>query len=599
MQLQFKDNFIGYLKFYRNIVGNHLFYYLMLTVFVGLLDGFGLAMFIPLLTFASGENPGMNNGETMGNLKFLIDGIHAVGLPLTLNVILFFLVFIFAIKGILRFLQTKYMSYIRFLFLTRVRNGLLDDLQHLSYSGFTKIDSGRIQNNLVAEVVKLYNAMTNYFSGAQTFILLTTYVALAFIANWQFAILIGIGSALTNFIFKRIYTATRAASKSVSVKGHDFNAFLIQAVVYFKYLKATNYFDNYANKLRKVIVETERLNLRMGHYSAILMGAREPLTIIIISLVIGIQVSYLGGSLGSIIVSLLFFYRALTSLTSLQTNWQTFIQNVGSMDAVSLISTEMQREAEKKGIIVYELPFEKIVTKDLGLAYDEKVILKDVNIEILKNQTVAFVGESGAGKTSLVNLLAGLIQPSYGKILIDGETDLLHYNLDEFRSKIGYITQDPVIFNDTLFNNITFWEEPNKTNLSRFYKAIEMASLTKFIQSFPKKEHTVLGDHGILVSGGQKQRISIARELYKNVDLLILDEATSSLDSETEQIIKENLENLKGKYTLIIIAHRLSTIKNADKIYFLANGTIQNSGTFENLAIQSRAFKKMVELQNL
>lgn len=170
-------------------------------------------------------------------------------------------------------------------------------------------------------------------------------------------------------------------------------------------------------------------------------------------------------------------------------------------------------------------------------------------------------------------------------------------DVNQYRSKIGYISQESVIFNDTIFNNITFWAEPTAENLRRFHEVVEMASLKEFIENQPQKEQTNLGDNGILVSGGQKQRISIARELYKDAELLILDEATSALDSETEKMIQENIEKLHGSYTMVLIAHRLSTIKEADIIYLLEDGKISASGSFYEMIDKSSRFKKMVSLQ--
>jgi subfamily B ATP-binding cassette protein MsbA len=154
-----------------------------------------------------------------------------------------------------------------------------------------------------------------------------------------------------------------------------------------------------------------------------------------------------------------------------------------------------------------------------------------------------------------------------------------------------------VIFSDTLYNNVTFWDEKTHDNLTKFHDALNKASLNHFFNQLEEKEETLLGQNGILVSGGQKQRISIARELYKNIDLLIMDEATSALDSESEKIIQENIDNLKGKITLVIVAHRLATIKNVDRIILLSNGEIVASDEFKNLVKNSPAFKRMVDLQ--
>jgi subfamily B ATP-binding cassette protein MsbA len=211
-------------------------------------------------------------------------------------------------------------------------------------------------------------------------------------------------------------------------------------------------------------------------------------------------------------------------------------------------------------------------------------------------QTYAFVGESGSGKTSLVNLLIGLMQPSQGKIIVNGD-DRRQVDLNLYRKRFGYITQEPVIFNDTIYNNVTLWAPKNDEHLGRFKRAIQMANIETFVNSLPEGMDTRLGDNGLLVSGGQKQRISIARELYKDVDILIFDEATSALDSETERLIQDNIDMLMGKFTLVIIAHRLSTIRKSDIISLMDKGRIVQSGSFDDLVLTNGQFKRMVELQ--
>jgi subfamily B ATP-binding cassette protein MsbA len=169
----------------------------------------------------------------------------------------------------------------------------------------------------------------------------------------------------------------------------------------------------------------------------------------------------------------------------------------------------------------------------------------------------------------------------------------------QYRNQFGYISQDPVIFNDTIYNNVTFWDDVNESNLIKFKSAIVKASLLDFVMDLSSKEHTKLGSSGINISGGQKQRISIARELYKNPEILIMDEATSALDSGTENIIRENIDRLKGNHTILIIAHRLSTIKNADSIFYLNKNGIVANGTYSELYESSIEFRKMVHLQEI
>ena len=227
-----------------------------------------------------------------------------------------------------------------------------------------------------------------------------------------------------------------------------------------------------------------------------------------------------------------------------------------------------------------------------------KKVIDNISLSIKEKQTIALVGESGAGKTTLANIICGLTTPDAGNLLINNQI-IKESQLNSYRSKIGYITQEAAIFNDTIFNNVTFWAKKDEASVTRFWKCIELVSLTNFIHTLDEKENTYLGNNGVLVSGGQKQRISIARELYKNIELLIMDEATSALDSETESYIKENIENLQGQYTMVIIAHRLSTIKHADCIYLIENGRIKNYGNYNELILTSKKFKKMVEIQNM
>jgi subfamily B ATP-binding cassette protein MsbA len=195
-------------------------------------------------------------------------------------------------------------------------------------------------------------------------------------------------------------------------------------------------------------------------------------------------------------------------------------------------------------------------------------------------------------------MIAGLLPCDHGEMRIDG-IDITNINVESYQKRIGYITQEPVIFNDTIFNNVTFWAPRTAENEQKCIEALQKASVHQFVSDQPLGVETQLGNNGINLSGGQKQRISIARELYKDIDILIMDEATSALDSETEKMIQENIEALKGQYTILMVAHRLSTIKNADAIVLMDNGRIKEMGNFQELIERVPRFKTMVELQEV
>jgi len=596
MKLAFKNTFRGYFLFYYSIIGNKLLVNLGLSITISFLDGLGLAMFIPLLQAVGEDGVVKNDGPDSDNLRYFTDIVQSLGFDLTISTILIFLVVVFSIKGLITFIQLNYQIKIKHLFIKKVRFTLVDSLMDLSYKGFLKLDAGKIQNTLTTEVSRLFQSMNFYFTAAQSVVMLLTYVVLAFFANYQFAFLVAVGAGLSNLVYKRIYIATKAASIDLSKKGNAFNGFLIQSIHNFKYLKSTDYFNDFSKKLKNVIVETELLNKKLGFLGAITASVREPLIIIIVALVIFIQITWMGSSLTSIILSLLLFYRSLTYLMIVQNNWQSFIQSIGSMDAVAKITVLMDEAKEEYSSQQYTGFVKSIEFDNISFSYTNHKIIDQVSISIPKNKTIAFVGESGSGKTTLANLIVSLIRPNEGKILVDG-TDINTFNLKSYRRKIGYISQEPVVFRDNIFNNITFWAERTAENERHFWEIVKLSSLEDFILSMPEKELTLLGDNGILISGGQKQRISIARELYKNAEILILDEATSALDSETERIIQDNIEKLQGSYTMVIIAHRLSTIKKADRIYLMENGQISDYGTFDELLDRSKRFKNMIALQ--
>ena len=595
--MEVKSNFIGYFKFYYKLTGRRLLVTLFLTMIVSVLDGIGLAMFMPLIQ-ATSSGTASTSASNLGSLHFITDFIQSIGFTLNITTVLGFLVLLFVLKGAFKFLQLNFLTQTKSLFLKKVRNLLISDLEALSYKGFLKLDAGRIHNTLTVEVAKLYTSMMNFFNASQNGIMLITYIALAFLANFQFAIFVAIGASLSNLLYKKIYNICKNIAHELSKQGENFTGLLVQAIHNYKYLKSTNYLNSFAKRLKTVIRDTENLNKKVGYYNAITASVKEPIIIIIVTAVILIQVNVAGGNLSSILLSLLLFYRSLNYLMSIQNDWQGFIQSSAGITSVTSILTDMKENKEVQSPGSFNGFKHHINIKDLTFSYGATAVLNNISLKIPRNKTIALVGESGSGKTTLANIISGLLQPTQGELLID-ETSLRNINLNSYRSRIGYISQEAVVFNDNFYNNITFWAERTKENDERFWKVVELASLSEFINNLPEKELTPLGDNGMLVSGGQKQRISIARELYKQADILILDEATSALDSETEKVIQYNIEKLHGSYTIIIIAHRLSTIKNADIIYLLEKGNVLEYGDFNKMVTTSNRFKRMVELQEM
>ena len=192
----------------------------------------------------------------------------------------------------------------------------------------------------------------------------------------------------------------------------------------------------------------------------------------------------------------------------------------------------------------------------------------------------AIVGQSGAGKTTLVDLMLGLYQQSEGDILLDGKS-LSQFDLNSYRQRVGYVPQDPQLFNTTVRENL-LWSAPAASE-QKIWNACSLANAEPFVRELPDQLETVLGDRGVRLSGGQRQRLALARAIIRKPDLLILDEATSSLDTESEGLIQKSIDKLSSEMTIIVIAHRLSTIRNVDHVYVLDKGTIIEEGSYRQL----------------
>jgi subfamily B ATP-binding cassette protein MsbA len=238
----------------------------------------------------------------------------------------------------------------------------------------------------------------------------------------------------------------------------------------------------------------------------------------------------------------------------------------------------------------------RIEYQNVSFKYEEDWVLKNVNLRIKAGEMVAFVGASGGGKTTLVNLLPRFYDVSSGRVAIDG-WDIRDVTVESLRTMVGIVTQQTILFNDTVKNNIAYGKIDQP--FGEIVKAAEAAYAHGFIQNLPRGYDTVIGEQGVKLSGGERQRISIARALLKNAPILILDEATSSLDSESEIEVQKALEFLMQDRTTLVIAHRLSTIRKADRIVAIANGVIVEEGTHEQLLDRDGEYRRLYLLQFL
>ncbi|MGM0498547.1 MAG: ABC transporter ATP-binding protein [Bacteroidota bacterium] len=294
------------------------------------------------------------------------------------------------------------------------------------------------------------------------------------------------------------------------------------------------------------------------------------------------------------ITYLIIFSQVIQPSKTLSNYYYNFKKGMASFERIeSILNAPITIQDKKNAKIINDLN-DSIVYDNVSFKYQQDYVLNNINLEIKKGETVAIVGQSGAGKSTLVNLLPRFYDVNSGNILID-ETPLQDIKISSFRSLIGLVSQDSILFNDSVYNNIEFGRE-NVTK-EDVIEAAKVANAHDFIIELENGYETNIGDQGNKLSGGQKQRVSIARAILNNPPILILDEATSSLDTESEKLVKDALYNLMNNRTSIIIAHRLSTVRRASKIVVLHQGEINETGTHDELIQKEGIYKKLHDMQ--
>jgi len=505
---------------------------------------------------------------------------------------------LYLLKGSASYFQTRIMQYIGLRIIADLRNELYRKIQMQSLSFFNRYPTGvlmsRITNDVGAIQGAVSEAVTSLFKDSFTLIGL---IFVIFYRDWKLALLGMLIFPLVVYPIATFGRKMRNIARSSQITMGSLNTLLHETISGTRIVKAFG-MEEYEN--RRFREENERLfNLQIKAVSVSALSS--PFMEFLGGLGIAAIVLYGGyqvisgvttpGNLFSFLTALIMLYEPIKRLTNVN---NTIQQGIAGAQRVFEIIDQEPEIKNKPGAV--ELPpiSQGIKMENVSFAYEKQPVLKDINLCIQAGEIVAFVGASGGGKTTLANLIPRFYDVTKGRILIDGY-DIRDVTVESLRAQIGMVTQQTILFNDTVRNNIAYGDI--KRTEEEVIAAAKAANAHDFIMQLPKGYDTIIGEQGTKLSGGERQRISIARALIKNPPLLILDEATSSLDTEAEAEVQNALEKLMEGRTTILIAHRLSTVRNADRIVVISEGRIVEEGTHETLLEKRGEYYRLYLLQ--
>ena len=585
-----------------------------MNVLSGLFNVFSFSLLIPILQilFNVGENTyefipwhkGMPFNEISNNVYWYISQYVDVWGPARVLLMLC-LVFcaIVAIKTACYFGAAAVMVPIRTGVVKDMRTQIYNKIVVLPLGFFSQERKGDILARISGDVQEVENSITSTIEMLiKNPILILIYMSVLFRMSWKLTlftiifapIMIGIMSAIGRRLKATSIEAQRYWSDTVSQVEETLGGLrIIKAFLAEK--KMQDRFDNVTSKMKSKNSQVATRQA-MAHPVSEFMGS------VMIAIVL-----WFGGTLilgdnaiidaPSFMAYMAILYSVIQPIKDLSKAAYSIPKGLASMERIDMILNAENPIKDKENPKPLKNFKDRIRFNDVSFTYEDgREVLHHINLEIPKGRNIAIVGASGAGKSTLVDLIPRFYDTTGGSITIDG-TDIRDVSTRDLRSLMGNVNQDPILFNDTIFNNIAFGIE--NATMEQVVAAARIANAHDFIMEKEEGYQTNIGDRGVKLSGGQRQRISIARAILKNPPILILDEATASLDTESERLVQEALDNLMCNRTTISIAHRLSTVRNADEIIVMDGGRIVERGRHEELIALDGYYKRLYEMQTL
>jgi len=592
-------DYLKLLKFVRPYKGLFLIAIICMG-FSAVFNGVTYTMMLPLVDIVLTHKKIIVPTKLPDFLAGFVDKINNIPPEIMLNYMVISFLLLLFLKGVFGFFQSYLMSDIGQRVIRDIKSQLYAKIQSLSLDYFTHKRGGELMSRITNDAKIVENAVsygsTDLIYQSLQVVIFATFI---FFIYFKMALVSFVFLPLISFPIIKVGKALRKLSKRSQEKIADTNSLLYETIMGARIVKAFNMEEYEVNKFNRVNADYFKICMRTIKRSLLLNSSME-----LLIAVAGAFVVFWGGH--EVIagrISFGVFGLFIGSFFSLFSPFKKLSQ-VNALNQQGLAASERIHEVLETQASVKEAVEPKVLPdfkknikfNDVWFSYGQTQILKGVNLDIEYGQMLAIVGPSGSGKSTLVDLIPRFYDPQNGSVFIDG-VNVREFSLKSLREQIGIVNQETMLFNDTIRSNIAYGRPD--ASLKEIEEAAKKAHAHDFILNCPQGYETIIGDRGVKISGGERQRIAIARALLKDAQILILDEATSQLDSASERIVQEALDRLVSGRTVFMIAHRLSTVRNADRIVVLDKGMIVEQGRHSQLLEKNGLYKRLYEAQEL
>ena len=569
-------------------------------IFSAIFDGISFTMIIPFTdkVFTNGKI-GIP-AKLPGFLNSFLEKVNSIPRMLLLDYMIIFLVAVYLLKGFFGYWQSYLMSDIGQRVVKDVRSKLYVKFQSLSLDYFTHKRGGELISRITNDVKLIENAVSY---GSTDLVYQTArvviFIFLTLFLNFKLVIVSVLIAPLVTFPIIKVGRLLRKLSRLSQEKMADINSILYENIIGTRIVKAFNMEDYEINKFKRENYAYYKISMKSIRRQLILSPLTDFLGVLAASIIVfwsakdiidgRISFGVFAASM-ALLLSLISPFKKLSQTNSINQ------QAAAASERIHEVLDTLPTVSEKPQAILLPGFKKEIAFDSVWFNYGNNEVLKGINLRVEKGTVLAIVGPSGTGKSTLVDLIPRFYDPKKGRILIDG-IDVKDVSLKSLREQIGIVTQETILFNDTIRANIAYGNP--SVGMDKIEEAAKQAYAHDFITHFTAGYDTVIGDRGMRLSGGERQRIAIARALLKNPPILILDEATSQLDTQAERIVQEALDRLIQGRTVFVIAHRLSTVRNAHRIVVLDKGNIVEEGPHSELLNKDGLYKRLYSMQEI